>query len=907
MGTALLATKLHIPRVRRELVARPLLVERLEAGFRRKLSLVCAPAGFGKTTLLGEYAAQCQRPVSWLSLDEGDNDPTRFWTYIIAALQTIATDVGETHLAMLHSSQAPLTEAFLTGLINEITERPTSCVLILDDLHVITEPQIHDGLAFLLENLPPTLHLILCSRADPPWPLARLRARGEMTELRAEDLRFTLQETTTFLNQALGLALSAEDVAALDTRTEGWIAGLQMAAISMRGRQRMQPLHDLSTFIEALTGSHRFILDYLVEEVLDQQPTDIREFLLKTSILERMTAGLCDAVLGRSDSQRILRHLVRSNMFIVPLDDERRWYRYHNLFADLLRSRLDQISPDQIAFIHRRTSEWYEQRGWLAPAVHHSLAADDIQRVARLVEGNAIALVQHRELRTLIRWLGALPDEAFSSHPWLCIALAWVLSYAGHVDGIEPLMQRAEQGLEGVRDPAQVRSILGRIAHLRGYVADLEGDSPRSLRLGREALEHLTEDDASLRAYALSAVGISLRKLGKLSDAAEAFAEAVALSRAAGDSHVAVMVLCRLATLQIWQGQLHQAALTCRNALSVMREHAQGEGYRLPTAGYVHIQMSRVLSEWNDLDAAQRHAQQGIDLCQRWGQADILEFGYYHLAKTLYRRQDLARLREISQAFSQIIGALPTWFAPGATEVELMVRLASGDLESAFRLAQERGMDTLACLTLDQYFHLFTYVRLLIALGRLDEALELVSQMLDMAEATGAMGYVIELSVLKAVASQAKGDCDQASTALQRALSLAKPEGHVRLFIDEGAAMEKLLTEFLEKRRPGQQAATPGSTVEYATHLLAALEAEARQARRPAPSAGPLPPLADPLTDRELEVLRLLATELSTAAIADHLVISLHTLRTHTKRIYGKLDVHSRIQAVARAHDLGMM
>ena len=669
----------------------------------------------------------------------------------------------------------------------------------------------------------------------------------------------------------------------------------------------MQAPHDLSAFIKAFTGSHRFILDYLVEEVLDQQPVDIREFLLKTSILERMTAGLCDAVLGRSDSQRILHHLERSNMLIVPLDDERRWYRYHHLFADLLHSRLDQIPPDQIAFIHRRTSEWYEQRGWLAPAVHHSLAADDVQRVARLVEGNAIALVQHHELRTFIRWLGALPDEEFGSHPWLCIAYAWVLSYAGHVDGIEPLMQRAEQGLEGVEDPVQVRSIRGRIAHLRSYVADLEGNSPRSLRLGREALEHLTEDDASLRAYALSAVGVSLRKLGELSDAAGAFAQAVALSRAAGDRHVAVMVLCRLATLQIWQGQLHQAALTCQNALSVMREQAQGEGYPLPTAGYAHIQMSRVLSEWNDLDAAQRHAQQGIELCQSWGQADILEFGYYHLAKILYRQQDLAGLREVSQAFSQIISALPTWFAPGATEVEMMVHLASGDPGSAFSLAQERGMNTLKCLTPDLYFHLFTYVRLLIALGGVDEALELVAQMLDIAEATGAMGYVIELSVLKAVTLQAKGDSDQALTALQRALSLAEPQGHVRLFIDEGASMDKLLTEFLERTRTGLQATTPDSVVKYAAHLLAALEAEAREARRPAPSAGPLQPLAYPLTNRELEVLRLLATELSTTAIADHLVISLHTLRTHTKRIYGKLGVHSRIQAVARAHDLDVM
>jgi LuxR family maltose regulon positive regulatory protein len=539
--------------------------------------------------------------------------------------------------------------------------------------------------------------------------------------------------------------------------------------------------------------------------------------------------------------------------------------------------------------------------------VHHALAADDVPRVARLVEGNAIALLQHGELRTFIRWLRALPDEEFDSRPWLCIAFAWVLSYAGHVDGIEPLMEKAERGLEAVGDPTQVRSIAGRIAHLRGYVADLEGDSLRSLRLGRKALDYLTEEDASLRAYALSAVGISLRKLGKLSEAAEAFTDAVALSQAAGDSHVAVMVLCRLATLQIWQGQLHQAAMTCRNALSMMSEHALGESHALPTIGYAHIQLSRVLSEWNDLNAAERHAQQGIDLCKRWGQADILEFGYYHLAKTLVRRQDLARLRETSQALSLIISALPSWFAPGATEVEMMVRRASGDLEGALRLAQERGMDTLECLAPDQYYYLFTYIRLLIILEKLDEALEIVARALDMAEATGAMGFVIELSILRALAFQAKGDWDLASTALQRALSLAMPEGHVRLFIDEGAPMEKLLTEFLEAGQTGLQADKPSGAVEYAAHLLAALEAEARVEKRRTPAAGPSPPLAEPLTDREMQVLRLLATELSTAAIADRLVISLHTLRTHTKRIYGKLDAHSRIQAVARARDLDII
>lgn len=911
----LLTTKLYIPSVRPDpsnairtrLVSRPRLIAQLNAGLERKLTLISAPAGFGKTTLLSEWATTSGRPVAWVSLDKSDNDPTQFWAYFITALQTIQAGLGRDILAALESARSPSIEPLLTGLINEIAKTPPPSVpgpgrglaIVLDDLHVITERQVHDALTFLLDNLPPQMHLTLSSRADPPWSLARLRARGEMAELRAADLRFTAGEATAFLNDVMELSLPAEDIAALEARTEGWIAGLQLAALSMQGRK------DIAAFIRAFSASHHFIVEYLVDEVLDQQPPEVQEFLLKTSVLERMTAPLCDATANRDDSRCMLAHLDKANLFLIPLDDEQRWYRYHHLFANLLRLRLKQTTPDQVSSLHLGASEWYEQNELLADAVNHALAAGDAERVARLVEGNAIAIVEHGELSSLIRQLDALPDEAVCAHPWLCIAYAWALSYAGRVDSIEPLLRAAEKGLDETDGHAEARSILGRIAALRGYVADLEGDSSRSLMFGREALKHISQDDLSLRAYVLSSVGISLRKLGDLSDAAQAFAQAVALSRRAGDSQISVMVLCRLATLQIWQGQLNRAATTCQDALSLTREHARREGQQLPATGYAHIQMSRVLCEWNDLEAAHRHARKGIELSQRWGQADVLAFGYYNLGRILYRQRDLEGLLEVTQKIERAVDVLPAWFVPDAMEVKVMYHLASGDAGGAFRLAQEQGMGNPENIFLDRYFNHFTFVRLLIVLGktdpdRLDEALELLAQLLSMAEATGARGYEIESLALQAIVLWAKGKRDPALVALERALFLAEPESHVRVFADGGAPMGELL----------RQSAVRGIAVNYAGRLLAALEKEAKSAGDRAQRGATISPPASLIelpSARELEVLRLLTTHLPVSEIARELGIAPSTVRSHVKNIYGKLNVHSRSEAVEQARELKLL
>ena len=917
MTTPLLTTKLYIPPVRPDpstglrtrLVSRPRLVERLNAGLHRKLTLISAPAGFGKTTLLSEWASGWS--VAWLSLDEGDNDPVRFWAYFVSALQTVHECVGEAALATLQSPQPPPIEAILTALINEIAAVPDPLALVLDDYHLITAQPIHEALTFLLDHLPPQVHLAIATRADPPLPLARLRARGQLTELRATDLRFTPTEAAAFLNGVMGLGLSVDDIAALDARTEGWIAGLQMAALSMRGRK------DVTGFIEAFSGSHRFVLDYLVEEVLDRQSSDTQNFLLKTSILERMTAPLCDAVTGRDDSQPILAQLEQANLFLIPLDDERRWYRYHHLFADLLRSRLEQTPPSVppsggderggVPALHCRASEWYEQNGLTIEAVSHALAAGDIDRVARLVEGNALAMMDHGELSTLVGWLDALPDEVVRSRPWLCVAHAWALIHAGQLDAVESLLQGAEKALDAfgehaetpaippLRTQAQVsraelQHIAGHVAAIRAYAGTLKGDMSRVRELACEALEHLPEEDLMARGWAATLLASAFRYSGDLSAAAQALTEALAISQVAGDSNVAANILCDLAELQAVQGKLHEAAATCWDALQLTDGYARLGGRQLPIIGHAYTRMSAVLREWNDLEAAVRYAREGLELGKQWGQVAALLHGYGEVARALQAIGDVDGALDAIHQARHITSGVSSWFVARVAAWEARLRLAQGDVAVASRWAQESGLSVDDELSFQRYEEYCALARFRIAQGRVDEAVRLLARLLNMTEAAGAMGRVIEILVLQALALQALGKVDQALTALERALSLAEPEGYVRTFIDEGAPMGELL----------RQAAARGIKLDYVSALLIALESETK-------TKDVHPSLIEPLSERELEVLRLLATGLSNKEIAQTLVIAVGTVKQHLKSIYGKLQVHNRTEAASRARDLGLL
>jgi LuxR family maltose regulon positive regulatory protein len=896
MARPLLTTKLYIPPARPDWVPRPRLIERLDGGLHRKLTLVSAPAGFGKTSLLSEWTQQRACPVAWVSLDAGDSDPARFWAYVVAAVQTIHPGVGEATLAALQSPQRPPIEPLLTGLINDVARLPDPLVLVLDDFHVVTGQPVSQGITFLLDNLPPQMHVILSSRADPPWPLARLRARREMTELRTRDLRFTSAETASFLNDVMGLDLSPEDVAALEARTEGWIVGLQMAALSMRGRR------DASGFIKALSGSHRFILDYLVEEVLERQARDVQDFLLNTSILERLTAPLCNAVTGAEDSQAILAQLEGANLFLVPLDDERRWYRTHQLFADLLRNRLEQAHPGRLPALHRRASEWYESQGQIVEAVGHALVAGDVDWIEHLVAGNALAVIYHGQLATVAGWLDALPGEVMRVRPRLSVARAWALAHAGQLDRSEALLQEVENALAGPDEQsgtlelstAEGQHIGGHIAAIRAYAAALQGDNARSAGLARQALDHLPEEDRTVRGWTALALGCVLRSQGDFAAAAQAFAQAMAISRAAGDSHLEVDVLWELAGLQLSQGHLHQVVSTCQEALQVADRYTRRGGRQLPVTGYTYSLMSYVLCEWNDLETAVRYARKGLELCRQWGQADAQAQACLRLASALRAVGDTDGALDAIQEARQVATGLGPWYALTAGAQEARIRLAQGDVAAATRWLAQSGLDPDQEPSIDYGGTYLILARILLAQGRLDETLGLLARLLDMAQAKGLVATHIGALILQALALQAQGEDRRALAALERALSLAEPEGYVRAFIAEGPPMGELL----------RQAAARGIRPDYAGKLLAALGSET------ADQPGTSPPdssLLEPLSKRELQVLRLWAAHLSSIDIAEELVISVSTVRSHIKSIYGKLGVHSRREAVARAQALGLL
>ena len=883
MSASLLTTKLCIPPVRPELVPRPRLIERLNEGLHRKLTLVSAPAGFGKTTLLSEWVAGCERSVAWLSLDEGDNDPVRFLAYLIAALQTVEASVGERTLGVLQSPQPPPIEAVLTALINEIAAAAVPLVLVLDDYHVVEEQVIHNALTFLLEHVPPQMHLAIATRADPSLPLARLRGRGQLTELRAADLRFTTEEAAAFLNQVMGLGLCDDDVGALEARAEGWIAGLQMAALSMQGQE------DRPAFIAAFTGSHRYVMDYLVEEVFNRRPPHIQEFLLRTSVLDRLSGPLCDALTGQANGQAMLEKLERLNLFTVPLDHHRRWYRYHHLFADLLRDRLRQTQPERVSELHRRASEWYEREGLAVEAFQHALAAGDLERAVRLVEENARNMVQRGKLATLLKWLKALPDEVVRSRPRLCVAYGWALLFTGQAGAVEPRLQDAETALAqrvalrlADSDEQEIAALLGEVALLRLLFARYQEDLPRAIELSQQALEQVGQDDFFARGLVHLNLGVALRRSGDMTGAVQACTEAVRYCRAAGNTMAATIATYNLSRLYGLQGQLRRAAEVCQQVLQ------SAEKWTGPGLGMLYLGMADVLYEWNKLAAAEQHVREGLALGEPGGYLSLLTNGYILLARVRQACGDAQGARDAIRRLGQAVEQrdLLQTFVEEVAAYRAWSWLMEGDLGAAARWAQtiepslDDRLDTL------REFQWITLVRVLLAQGRPDDARPLLEHLLHTAEAEGRMGKAIEILALQALARQACGDAAGALAALQRALVLGEPEGYVRSFVDESTPMATLLRRALSR----------GMAPHYVRRLLAAFaEPTVEQ------------PLIEPLTRRELEVLRLIAAGLRNQEIADQLVISLATVKRHITNIYGKLGVSHRTQAVARAQELDLV
>jgi LuxR family maltose regulon positive regulatory protein len=919
MPLPLLATKLYIPPPRPQLMPRPHLIRRLNEALQpgRKLTLIAAPAGFGKTTLLSEWiynlrltiddlqldtAKESQivdpkskivNQVAWVSLDDSDNDPIRFWNYVVTALDRLHPERLTEAQRLLHAPQTPL-ETALTALVNVLAEAPRPFVLVLDDYHVIQAQAIHRSLTFLLDHMPPDMHLIMTSRLDPPLPLHRLRVRGHLAELRQRDIRFSLTEMVTFFNQVMGLNLSPEDIIALENRTEGWAAGLQLAAISMQGRG------DAADFVRAFTGSHRFVIDYLTEEVLLRQPEHIQTFLLKTSVLKRLSAPLCEAVLHPNgvSSQEILHYLDEANLFLMPLDNERRWFRYHHLFADFLKTYLRQrAAPAEIAGLHRQASRWYAANGTVTEAVRHALAAEDTAEVARLIEQAAITTLINGQVTTVMDWLSRIPEKTILDSPRLSLTQAWTLVLVNRWQQVERLVQAAEKILADSRDSPDptTRSLWGEIAALRAMLAGVQGHTAQAIELCLQALDRLPPGNPMVRSLITFNLGVGYERMGQLDKAGQTLEQARTLARHSHNLLTAMLATNNMARIQEELGQLPQAAALYRQALQMVTEKT-GQGPRpLPIAKWVYIGLAEVLREQNKLEEAKKYLTFGLEIEPA---LDILGSGtpiaHLILARILQAQGDQAGAwTAIQQAEQTVQPNTPVTLWITAIKARLAVQ--QGRLNEAVSWANT------ANLPLETGFEYARYpgeyaalARVFIVQKKVPDALTLLTRMQTAAEQAGRQGRLVEILMLRALALQAQGQADQAIPPLLRALVLGETGGYVRTFADEGLPIAKLL--YLTMAR--KVAPNPA----YVEQLVAAL---------PDDKTLPLPEtvqtLIEPLSERELEVLALVAAGMSNQAVADRLVISEGTVKKHLHNIFGKLTAHSRTQAIKRAAELNLL
>lgn len=877
MLVSFLPTKIQLPPVRSGLVLRPILLQKLNAGLAGKLTLISASTGFGKTTIACAWLQQCGRPVAWLALDELDNDPLRFLTYLIRSIQEVKKGFGAALLENLKASRIS-SPGILEALTSEIAEIQTLFLLALDDYHVITNPTIQELLQFVLNNQPGSLHMVIISRANPPWPLGRLRAHREINEIRAADLRFTPEETSEFLNELMRLSLPPEQVSTLECRTEGWIAGLQLAALSLQGQANPQEI------ITSLAGSQRFIADYLIEEVLEKQPLDVQEFLLKTSILSQMNAALCDHLTDRSNSQVILLQIEQANLFLQALDHERQWYRYHHLFADLLRARLTQTYRAELPALHRAASQGYEELGLISEAVGHALAAQDFERMTRLVAGNAFLLLDNGELSTLLGWLDALPRPLLLAQPWMSVFYAWALAYTGQLDRVEAHLRHSASTLSAESKPvAEQKQLQGHIAAIRTLLAKNRGDMSRAIELAIQALRCLPEDDQKTRSFVAAMQGNALLWGNQLAEAAAAFQTAVQAAQQAGETHMAVHALCDLAGLQISRGQLRSAEASCQRAL---RLAASRGGRPFPGADFAHARLAGVLLHRNELESARRHAELGLELSKRRGQADITFFCLLTLAEVHRCLADAPGAQAALQQARQIESGAD-WHVAIMAQAEASLALSQGDLLPAETWLAKLGWQSGGPIPAGQDTAFLLVAQILLAKRDYRTALDVIEQLLDRSRVSGSLTFELMLLVLQVLACHGMGKADSALSSLQRALELAEPEGYVRIFVDKTTPLHNLLAQVKAR----------GIRVAYVQRLLTAYEL---------PEA-PAPQSIETFSERELEVMRLLATDMESAEIAEKLVISANTARTHIKHLYRKLNAHSRYEAIFQARSLRLL
>lgn len=888
MLRTLVQTKLYIPPLRPNLVPRPHLFDKLNAGLSGKLTLVSAPAGFGKSTLLSHWISQSEINFCWVTLEENDNDIIRFLAYFIAALQTIDVAVGDQLLSLFHSSQQEQVEAVLVPLINQVAQTKNRFALVLDDYHLIESQDIHQGLSFWLEHQPPTMHLVIAGRSDPPLPLAKMRARREMTEIRESDLRFSIDESDNLLNQFLGLNLSREDIKAMVNRTEGWIAGLQLASIALQGKK------DMSGYIQGFTGSQEYIADYLSDEVMNHQSKQVQEFLLKTSILEHLSSQLCDAVTEQKDSQQILQQLRSSNLFLTPLDDQGQWFRYHQLFADLLHQRLLESHADEVPHLYLKASRWFEEKDLLAEAIEYALRGSYFDRAIALLESAAEETIKSSEIATFMRWIEKIPEDLVRSSVTLSIYYAWALL----IRNGRP--QVAESYLESI--VLQDSQVISRLMAVKSMLSMYQRQYPTAVSLASQALEELPEDDILFRELAAWNLSAALFMSGD-KEGGEAILEEVAeVSRLSGNLLVAVIALCRLALARMQQGELHKPKELFQQALEIATDD---QCNMLPVACEALIGLGTIHWELNELDLAHEYLLEGIELSKKWRQQSAI-IGYVTLAHLNQSQGDVTLAGQMMEkAKSLASGTIATEADDRYVALQQAhLWLRQEDLPAARRWAHECGFDDdtyrRELQTSDnigahliRHYELIVLARILIAGKRLAEALELVDRIFPFMEKMGILEKMVEIHILKAIIYRGLVKSNRANSSLATAVSLAKPEGHIRPFLEEGSVLVQIL----------KSVAAQGVETEFIHDILSASiespSASFNQKKRLE--------LVESLSDRELEVLQLLATDLTVPEIANKMYLAVSTVRSHVKNIYGKLNVHSRFEAVIKGQELGLL
>ena len=894
MATTLLRTKLYRPARKDNLVKRSQLISRLDSGSKRKLTLVSAPAGFGKTTLVSEWIDKTSKPCAWLSLDNDDNELQRFLIYLVNAIKQIDNSVGDEVLKVLNATKTEPEKDLLIKFADELGDINDNFTLVLDDYHVIINESIHDTVDFIIDYMPDNMHLVMITRSDPPLPLARLRVRSEITEVRAADLRFSEAETKSFFNDLMDLNLSEDEVAALENRTEGWIASLQLAGLSMQG------IKDKKKFISAFSGSHRFIIDYLVDEVLSRQTKEVQEFLLKTSILKRLSAPLCNELLTITNSQEILDELEKNNLFLVSLDNEREWYRYHHLFGDFLNQRLKEKEPEALNPLHKRAAAWLGSNEQTMEAIAHAIEGEDLKMAADIIEPIAQGMIIDSQVLPLLNWKSKLSEDIISKRPWISTAFAWSCILAGmNQEDVEPLLDLAETAINEDKSGDDIDlELLGYVTAARAFMAIGKGKLDDLIKdsIKMKAMKQIPDDNIFLQAALNLNLGSAYYVHGEFEDAKKYLVDGSKLSMESKSYSSALLGKSYLGYMQITEGFFQESIQTFNKVIEIGTE--AGGGQPIPSTGYGYMGLGQVFYEWNNLSDAEINIKRGIELGDKIN----------NLTTGIRGNLALVKLKQAQKDFDLAEAALnlAMEMAPRGIRVPEGLQISAWEME--LKLAKGVTIDTAAWADVrsEQLGETLEYIdlRLDIALAkiRIDQerpadALNVLKKLLKDAREAGRRGDAIEILTLVAIAEMQSENTDVAMSEFKNALDLGEPKRYVRTFIDQGKAVEGLLKKAISEE----------IKVDYASMLLKSLIADSKISKSSRAKAAKEQPLVDPLSERELEVLALVAERLQYQEIADRLVVSLNTIRTHSKSIYSKLGVNSAAQAADKARELGLI